>query len=824
MKILFITHAVFLDPTRISSGNSVRGFFLAKGLAELGHHLLFATPKELERFASPVLPPPGIELSTFNDAASLANLLREFRPDILLVGYWELLELLPEKIEIPVVLDIVAPRVLEALFQPERELANEVRRMLTLYRKADHFLVGTERQRHFLLPWLIMAGFEVRDHTLIDVLPISTDCPQFANKPAVSEMLRLVSGGVDWPWRRSGVWFEALLAALRDQAPQRSKLTLFAGEYIYSSANDGQAAALDTRTQSDDVLENHALLTYAQMQNYLEQHCHIGLELAEHNVEREYSQSFRATEFLRAGLPIICNDYLELAQWIRQYDAGWVVSNPADLAPLIAEILHSPELINNKSLNVQRLVTERLHYQKTIQPLAQFIQHPRRCFKSAPLFTSDIALTTPNSQSLLSRILNAGKKRLLGWLGAGLRFLRRSPSGQDIVIVTRSDVFPVNHGGAVKIDRTAAALSHFVPAVYLVTDDRRMYYVYRQGKITEQRFPFWLSWIAPPRFLVRHRALNHGLPIYEAFLYYPMFDWSYILRTVYLAMRYPINVFQAEFPAYARACLWGRSLFGGSVLLVEHNVEYQRLSDQHFALSPAAFNWLRQLEIGLCQQSDLVIAVSERDRAQLVADGVAATRVHYIPHGVDLSSFAESEALDVRSQYAIGAEYTLLVYHGTYMYPPNLQAMRVMAECILPYLQSQGFLCKVLAVGGHPPTTSLHKDIIFTGPVERVAPYLLAADLAVVPLLQGGGTRMKILDYFAAGLPVISTAKGIEGIPVTNGVEALIVADADQQLAETIIDLLRDPQAASQLGKRGRAFVEALDWKQIAQRYLELLS
>ena len=218
-----------------------------------------------------------------------------------------------------------------------------------------------------------------------------------------------------------------------------------------------------------------------------------------------------------------------------------------------------------------------------------------------------------------------------------------------------------------------------------------------------------------------------------------------------------------------------------------------------------------------------MIAVSERDRSQLVADGVAAERVHYIPHGVDLSAFAASAALDIRAQYAIGAEYTVLVYHGTYMYPPNLQAMQVMAERILPYLEMQGFLCKVLAVGGHPPAKPLHKDIIFTGAVERVAPYLLAADLAVVPLLQGGGTRMKILDYFAAGLPVISTAKGIEGIPVTNGVEALIVEDADQQFAETIIGLLRDRQAASALGERGRAFVASLDWKQIAQHYLQLL-
>lgn len=826
MKILFITHAVFLDPTRISTGNSVRGYFLAKGLAERGHQVLFAGPRGLERFAAhpPIL--SGIEVTSFTDTADLMHLIADYQPALLLVGYWELLELLPERLEIPVVLDVVAPRVLEALFQSGRQLSSEVQQMLTLYRKADHFLVGSERQRHFLLPWLIMAGFDPRHAALIDVLPISN---QLADEPPLNraqDVVRFVSGGVTWPWRRTARWFDALVAALQNLPERQARFTLFAGDYLYSSDHDGQAAALQADANAAQLVEQHALLTYQDMQEYLQTHCQIGVELADRNVEREYSQSFRAMEFLRAGLPLICNDYLELAAAIQQYDAGWVIEQPEELATLIPQIVGDRDALQRKSQNARRLLAERFHYQKTLEPLLRFIEQPE-CRSPGPALFQQAAppctatLSYPGT-SRLRRMVAAGKRRALRILSGWAQALRQVPAGQEVVMISRSDIFPTDHGAAVKIDRTAAALSHLVPAVYLVTDERDCYYVYRGGIAQRQPFPWWLRILAMPRRWVRFRAVRRGIPVLDAFLYYPLFDWSYILRTVYLTLRHPISLFQAEFPAYARACLWGRSLFGGTVLLVEHNIEYQRLRDQFPDLAAETYAWLRAVEVDLCQRSDRVITVSERDRQQLIADGVTPERISYVPHGVDLAAFDNAQVLDVRKQYAIDAEQPLLVYHGTYMYPPNLEAMRRLAERILPYLRAQGYRCKVLAIGNNPPTQALDEDILFTGSILNLAPYLRAADIAIVPLCQGGGTRMKILDYFAAGIPVLSTAKGIEGIPVTNNVEAVIVSDADERFADAVINLLQDRATAQRIGRCGRAFVERLDWKVIAQQYLDL--
>jgi glycosyltransferase involved in cell wall biosynthesis len=164
----------------------------------------------------------------------------------------------------------------------------------------------------------------------------------------------------------------------------------------------------------------------------------------------------------------------------------------------------------------------------------------------------------------------------------------------------------------------------------------------------------------------------------------------------------------------------------------------------------------------------------------------------------------------------------VLVYHGTYSYPPNLESMEVIAREILPRLQDRGLKISVLAIGSKPPDFPLHAKIHFVGSVDNLAEVIPSADLAVVPLQDGGGTRMKILDYFAAGVPVISTAKGIEGIPVTNGREALILDDYDA-ICDAIESLLASPEKADKMRKAAARFVDPLSWDSIARRYLPLL-
>lgn len=852
MKILLLVHASYLDPERIATGNSVRATLLARGLAEGGHEVVFVFPRGLEKFSSAAPPADGgIRLQPYDDRGDLSRLLGQERPDALWVGYWELLDQLPEIAGIPILLDVVAPRILEAMFQADRDMGQEIAETLRLFRRADYFFVGTERQRHFLLPWLIMAGFDCRFDVPVAVLPISLAA---VDEPAprlldAGAPLRLVSGGVDWPWRQTRRWFDALVGKLEQLPAGRACLTLFSGSYLYGSEGDGRVMPAG-ETVAPALVESGGLLTYQDMQTYLQHECHVGIELADRNIEREYSQSFRAMEYLRAGLPVLCCDYLELAGKIVEHDAGWVIRDPAELPALLDEILADPDVIRRKSLNALRLAASDFDYRVTVRPVLDFLASPRPARRLPPPVILEPVRPASGESSPVVAVVSgwARKKNCLSRGGNGLKRAfakagrlaltqmralgqwRRHRQGigdvnvlgnfPDILMVTRSDIFPPDHGAAVKIERTAHGLSRVGGQVFLVTDDRTHYQVFQNGEMTSHSYPRWLSWLSVPRPWAMRRLLARGIPVSDAFLYLPLSDWGFVLRTLYLAWRQPVRLFIAEFPAYARACLWGRSLFGGKVMLVEHNVEYQRLGAQYPDMPPHGLEYLRDVEVTLCNQVDRVIAVSEPDRQTLLHAGVLSDKLMTIPHGVDLAGFDKSQALDLHQHFSIPGDTAILVYHGTYLYPPNLEAMQVMAERILPRLREAGVRCKVVAIGRHPPAETLDEDILFTGPVAAVAPYLKGADLAIVPLLQGGGTRMKILDYFAAGLPVVSSAKGIEGIPVHPGETAWVVNDVDASFVEAIRTLLTDRERARALGRSGREFVESLDWEAIARRYL----
>lgn len=851
MKVLLITHGRYLAADGVASGNSVRAYFLARGLAEAGIDVVHVYPSGLGAPAEPE-PRQGIRVRVYEGEPGLASLIQEEVPDALIVGYWELIEALPQDLDLPIVLDVVAPRILEAMYQEQLDLSSEVRRTLACYRRADRFLAGNQRQASFLLSWLILAGADCLDEAPIDVLPISVE-PAAEPLPGGIEddCLRLVSGGVSWPWRRTEDWFDRLIVALQRHGHGNAELALFSGGYVYAA--DAAAPPLSEREAAwpEDLVRRYGLLPYEEMQTFLRTRCRIGVELADENPERRHSQSFRAMEFLRNGLPLLCNGYTELAEQVRAYDAGWVVDGMDDLDAAIAEILGKPDAVAAKSRNALRLVEERFHFRKTVVPLVRFLREPQRLNWGEPLIPLDLGseaaepVAPPPAQGaevaegvaarpgrrlapvrkavgaasgLLKTAIRRAAKPLLKGVARGLGRLRRSDA---VILVSRSDIRPANHGAAVKIDRTAWGLSHAVSAVYLVSDDRGHYWEVRRGVFRQRRFPRWLARLGPEPERVRRFLIESGIPADDAFLYTPVADWSFMLRTLYLALKSGARLYQAEFPAYGRATVWARDLLGGRALLVEHNVEYQRLADQVDALPRHGYEMLRKVELGWCRRSDAVITVSEADRQRLIEDGIEATRVHVIPHGVDLEQFERAEPLDLHALYRIPRERPVLVYHGIYLYPPNLEAMQVMAREILPRLERQGVRATVLAIGAYPPEESLHPSLVFTGPVESVAPYLKAADLAVVPLQKGGGTRMKILDYFAAGLPVVSTAKGAEGIPIQPGVQAMVVEGQDA-FAEAVAALLRDPHARDRLGRAGRTFVEPLDWRAIAARYLEL--
>jgi glycosyltransferase involved in cell wall biosynthesis len=127
-------------------------------------------------------------------------------------------------------------------------------------------------------------------------------------------------------------------------------------------------------------------------------------------------------------------------------------------------------------------------------------------------------------------------------------------------------------------------------------------------------------------------------------------------------------------------------------------------------------------------------------------------------------------------------------------------------------------------VGHHIPTRlyeiAKHDSTIrVAGDVPDVRPFYAQAKLCIVPLLTGEGTRLKILEAFAMGVPVVSTSIGCEGLNVKDG-ETLLVADTPDAFAESVLRLFRNRMLALTLTKNARALTEAqYDWKIIVSNF-----
>ncbi len=115
-------------------------------------------------------------------------------------------------------------------------------------------------------------------------------------------------------------------------------------------------------------------------------------------------------------------------------------------------------------------------------------------------------------------------------------------------------------------------------------------------------------------------------------------------------------------------------------------------------------------------------------------------------------------------------------------------------------------------------------SITVTGFVEDVAPYIQDADVFVVPLRIGSGTRLKILEAMAMSRPVVSTSIGCEGLDVTHG-ENILIADTPQDFADSVIRLLNDAALRGRISQAGRDLVkEKYDWEKIEALLAGLIS
>jgi glycosyltransferase involved in cell wall biosynthesis len=259
------------------------------------------------------------------------------------------------------------------------------------------------------------------------------------------------------------------------------------------------------------------------------------------------------------------------------------------------------------------------------------------------------------------------------------------------------------------------------------------------------------------------------------------------------------------------------------LVLDAHNVEseiVERLASSASRWQRTALRWqagrIHELESTLSRSLDLVLTCSDKDAAAFREMG--ARRVRVVPNAApDLSPPLVAQRRDV-------------VFVGTLDWRPNADAALVLAKEIWPRCRALLPGARLVIVGRNPPLrvrALASRDVVIEASVPSVRPYLDGAFATAIPLRAGSGTRIKILEAWAAGVPVIASPVAAEGLPYSDGVD-LVLAEKPGDFARLLVGLWRDRRLAAHLARNGARtvapFTTAGVGEAVERSYTELLS
>jgi glycosyltransferase involved in cell wall biosynthesis len=326
----------------------------------------------------------------------------------------------------------------------------------------------------------------------------------------------------------------------------------------------------------------------------------------------------------------------------------------------------------------------------------------------------------------------------------------------------------------------------------------------------------------------RKSVLSRGAPFYTR-LFLNLFSSLPYLVAVNTgkALRRAVETYAATHQVDLWQCEWTpfaeimRGIPRPRLLIMAHNIESQ-IWQRYYQTET---NWVKRwyikhqwqkfvrFERRAFAEASRTVFVSAHDAA-LARSRYDAGQVDVVDNGVDTTFFRPSAEPRDRQR---------ILFLGSLDWRPNLDAVQLLLDQIFPRVRAVEPSARLCIVGRNPPEwlrrrTSQEPGIELASNVPDVRPYLHSCGVMAVPLRIGGGSRLKILEALAAGLPVVSSTIGAEGLCLEDG-RHLFITDDMEDLAQSLLQCMSTPELALAMARKGRELVlQKYDWDPLAER------
>lgn len=375
MKILVFCSDLLPLPGLPTSGGGLRCWQMIQSLRAAGHEVVASMPLFTfhgQRWRDRVSESDAAEAWSPGDQDRLVD---RHRPDAILFTSTWIVDQLQRPFEGLRIYDLDGPQLLEMHYKRDLDRAQSPHAKVAKLAQADFVFCAGHRQRYFFWPFLLLAGHDVQSLCQVPVIPIAHMEPPPAHH--TPQRLEIVVAGGFYPWQDPTPGLRALGNVLDRQPPELLRVRIIGSSHGVTGDDDRLYQELRSELGSRSNVEFLDFMPHSELTT-LCQNASFAFELHGQNAERELAVTTRTIDAMWCGLPVLYNNYGELTDLIRDYDAGWTI-DPEDTAAIeqaLQEIIADPVRIESKSNNAQRLIREHFYGPEVAAPLIEFLNNP----------------------------------------------------------------------------------------------------------------------------------------------------------------------------------------------------------------------------------------------------------------------------------------------------------------------------------------------------------------------------------------------------------------------------------------------------------------